>query len=218
MATHGRRGTASEPKPRCTGTSGPEIEPFWAITRYHDIQWVSANDKLFVNGGGRLRLASIEEDKGMRERWAKRVGELGLGPSTSPWTWSSWTGPATPSSAASPPGGSRLAPSGTTSADLDRYAARFAAELEQKLERDGEADLVMDFAIKLPLATICDLLGLPADDWSKVFDFTEIVSDEELAEAPSGRERRRAADAEERASSRQYLAAAHRGLPGCSPR
>ena len=44
----------------------------------------------------------------------------------------------------------------------------------------------MDFAVKLPLATICDLLGLPADDWSKVFAFTEIVTDEELAEAHPG--------------------------------
>jgi cholest-4-en-3-one 26-monooxygenase len=55
---------------------------------------------------------------------------------------------------------------------LARYAARFVAELEAVLERDGEADLVEDFAVKLPLATICDLMGLPVDDWAAVHHMT----------------------------------------------
>src|SRR6516164_1693502 len=54
----------------------PGIEPFWAITRYHDIHWVEANDKLFVNSG-RLRLATIEEDQTMRVNMAAQRAELG---------------------------------------------------------------------------------------------------------------------------------------------
>ena len=178
----------------------PGIEPFWAITRYHDIQWVSANDRLFVNGGGRLRLASIEEDKGMRDRRVKRAGELGWDPQE-PMDMVFMDRPRHTKFRSLT--ARRFTPRAIRDhePDLDRYAARFATELEQKLERDGEADLVMDFAIKLPLATICDLLGLPADDWSKVFDFTEIVTDEELAEAHPGAEHHGAAAAKERASS-----------------
>jgi cholest-4-en-3-one 26-monooxygenase len=163
----------------------PGIEPFWAITRYHDIQWVSANDKLFVNGGGRLRLATAEEDKRARERWARRAGELGWDPQE-PMDMVFMDRPRHTKFRNLT--ARRFTPRSIRGhqPDLERYAARFAGELVQKLERDGEADLVMDFAIKLPLATICDLLGLPADDWSKVFDFTEIVTDEELAEAHPG--------------------------------
>jgi cytochrome P450 len=163
----------------------PDIEPFWAITRYHDIQWVSANDKLFVNGGGRLRLATIEEDKVARDRMARRAAELGWDPQE-PMDMVFMDRPRHTKFRGLT--ARRFTPRAIRGhePDLVRYAARFAAEFEQKLERDGEADLVMDFAIKLPLATICDMLGLPADDWSKVFDFTEIVSDEELAEAHPG--------------------------------
>ena len=38
----------------------------------------------------------------------------------------------------------------------------FVDELETKLE-SGAADLVEDFAVKLPFATICDIMGLPVD-------------------------------------------------------
>jgi cytochrome P450 len=163
----------------------PGIEPFWAITRYHDIQWVSANDKLFVNGGGRLRLATIEEDKGMRQRWVKRVSDMGWD-LQEPMDMVFMDRPRHTKFRNLT--ARRFTPRSIRdhTADLDSYAARFTTELEQRLERDGEADLVMDFAIKLPLATICDLLGLPPDDWSKVFNLTEIVSDEELAEAHPG--------------------------------
>ena len=58
----------------------PDIEPFWAVTRYDDIHWVSSNDKLFVNSGPRLRLASIDDDRGMWERWFKRVDDRGWDP------------------------------------------------------------------------------------------------------------------------------------------
>ena len=188
----------------------PGIEPFWAITRYHDIQWVSANDKLFVNGGGRLRLATIEEDRVGRERWAKRAGELGWDPDE-PMDMVFMDRPRHTKFRSLT--ARRFTPRAIRGhePDLVTYAARFAAEFEQKLERDGEADLVMDFAVKLPLATICDMLGLPADDWAKVFDFTEIVTDQELAEAHPGvniGELRTQRNAE----FRQYLAAL---IEGC---
>ena len=163
----------------------PGIEPFWALTRYHDIQWVSANDKLFVNGGGRLRLASIDEDKGMWDRWAKRVNDQGWD-ADEPMDMVFMDRPRHTKFRGLT--ARRFTPRAIRDhdADLDRYAARFTAELEEKLERDGEADLVMDFAIKLPLATICDLLGVPADDWLKVFRFTEIMSDDEIAAVRPG--------------------------------
>src|SRR5579864_4437407 len=60
-------------------------------------------------------------------------------------------------------------------AHLDQYASRFVAEFERLLDSEGEADLVEDFAVKLPLATICDLVGLPADDWERVHRYFGFV-------------------------------------------
>src|SRR5689334_6139298 len=54
-----------------------DIAPFWAITRYDDVHWVGSNDKLFINGGSRLRLASLEDDAGMKERAAIRIAKAG---------------------------------------------------------------------------------------------------------------------------------------------
>ena len=56
-------------------------------------------------------------------------------------------------------------------AHLAQYAARFVGEFTNLLEAQGEADLVEDFAVMLPLATMCDLLGLPVDDWERVHQF-----------------------------------------------
>jgi cholest-4-en-3-one 26-monooxygenase len=55
---------------------------------------------------------------------------------------------------------------------LESYAARFTDEFVALLEQHGEADLVEDFAVKLPLATICDIMGLPVDDWSRIHMWT----------------------------------------------
>jgi cholest-4-en-3-one 26-monooxygenase len=57
-------------------------------------------------------------------------------------------------------------------AHLELYAARFLAEFVDLIDKNGEADLVEDFAVKLPLATICDIMGLPVDDWSRIHAWT----------------------------------------------
>ena len=61
-----------------------DIEPFWAVTRYDDVHFVGSNDKLFINGGPRLRLAAREDDIEMRERYRVRVERLGWDPDEVP--------------------------------------------------------------------------------------------------------------------------------------
>src|ERR1051325_3965707 len=46
----------------------PGIEPFWAITRFDDVQMVGRDARRFLNGGGRLRRATAEHDA--RYGWA----------------------------------------------------------------------------------------------------------------------------------------------------
>ncbi|WP_419918474.1 cytochrome P450 [Candidatus Poriferisocius sp.] len=156
----------------------PGIEPFWAITRYEDIHWVSSNDKLFINGGPRLRLASIEDDEGMMQRRIKRLTELGWD-LDEPMDMVFMDRPRHTKFRLLT--ARRFTPRAMREheAHLDQYASRFTTEFEQVLEREGEADLVLDYAVKLPLATICDLMGLPVDDWARIHRFTEMMFDDE---------------------------------------
>jgi cholest-4-en-3-one 26-monooxygenase len=148
-----------------------DIEPFWAVTRYDDVRFVGANDTLFRNGGGRLRLASRQDDEDMWRRYRTRVERFGWDPDEVPDLvymdrprHTAFRGLAARSFT---PRAMR-----ELEAHLSQYATRFVTEFEQLLETHGEADLVEDFAVKLPLATICDLLGLPAEDWERVHHMT----------------------------------------------
>ena len=156
----------------------PDIKPFWAITRHEDIHWVSSNDKLFINGGPRLRLASIEEDEGMWERRKRRLTELGWD-LDEPMDMVFLDRPRHTRFRLLT--ARRFTPRAMREHEehLAQYAARFTSEFIEVLERDGEADLVLDYAVKLPLATICDLMGLDIEDWSKVHKFTEMAFNDE---------------------------------------
>ena len=61
-----------------------DIEPFWAVTRYDDVHFVGSNDRLFVNGGARLRLASASDDREAKERSLRRAEARGWDPDEVP--------------------------------------------------------------------------------------------------------------------------------------
>ena len=151
-----------------------DIEPFWAVTRYDDVHFVGSNDKLFVNGGRRLRLAARDDDREMWDRYRVRAERLGWDPDEVPDLvyMDKPRHTAFRNLAAR-----RFTPKAMREleAHLEEYAARFVAEFEGLLATQGDADLVEDFSVKLPLATICDLLGLPADDWERVHSYFGFV-------------------------------------------
>jgi cytochrome P450 len=148
-----------------------DIAPFWAITRYDDVHWVGTNDKLFINGGPRLRLASIADDEGMWARSKRRIEMAGWDPSEVPdlvyMDKPRHTAFRNLAARSFTPKSMRQ-----MEEHLEQYAQRFTAELVALLEEQGTADLVEDFAVKLPLATICDLMGLPVDDWADIHRMT----------------------------------------------
>jgi cholest-4-en-3-one 26-monooxygenase len=147
-----------------------DIEPFWAITRYQDVHFVGSNDRLFVNGGPRLRLAAREDDDAMWARHRARVGRFGWDLDEVPdlvfMDRPRHTKFRNLAARSFTPKAMRQ-----LEAHLEQYAVRFVGEFTRLLEAQGSADLVEDFSVKLPLATICDLLGLPVNDWEKVHHF-----------------------------------------------
>ena len=148
-----------------------DIEPFWAVTRYDDVHFVGSNDRLFINGGDRLRLASAADDRESRARSLKRIRARGWDPDEVPdlvyMDKPRHTEFRNLAARSFTPKAMRA-----LEAHLEEYATRFTDEFVALLEQRGEADLVEDFAVKLPLATICDIMGLPVDDWSRIHTWT----------------------------------------------
>ena len=52
------------------------------------------------------------------------------------------------------------------------YVDEAAKVLVDKVARQGSFDFVTDLAAKLPLAVICEMMGVPRDDWDQIFDWT----------------------------------------------
>ncbi|MGF1597950.1 MAG: cytochrome P450 [Acidimicrobiales bacterium] len=152
------------------------IAPFWAITRYDDVKYVGADDATFVNGGPRLRLASEGHDARMWEVKAKRDARYDWDPAE-PFDMVYFDDPRHSefrllvARAFTPARCRRMADA------LAAHAARFVDGFETALERDGRADLVEDLAVALPLATICEMMGVPVDDWSDIHRWTDSAFD-----------------------------------------
>ncbi len=152
------------------------IEPFWAITRYEDVKRAGADDGTFINGGPRLRLASSHHDQRMWEIKAKRDDLYGWDPDE-PFDMVFFDDPRHTefrllTARAFTPSRCRAMAAG-----LAGLANRFVDSFEAALEADGEADVVEDLAVGLPLATICEMMGLPVDDWSDIHRWTDSAFD-----------------------------------------
>ena len=153
------------------------IVPFWAVTRYEDVKRVSGQNKTFINGGGRLRLADADRDLRFWSKYRRRAAEMGWEPDEPPdfifkdrpdhWDMRRLVVPEfTPKAMR------------VRSESLQHHAKRFADEFEARIAAEGSADIVEDLAVKLPLAAICEMVGVSADDWSQVHAWTSVLFDD----------------------------------------
>ncbi len=151
------------------------IDPAWMVTSHADVKAISSDIASFVNSGPQLRYAA--QDYNQRARLAKvRKAELhGWDPDV-----------VDDMIYLDAPDHTRLrmltarqftpARCRAMAATLDEHAAQIVAHFERALG-GGEADLVNDLAVKLPLATICSMLGLPTSDWSDIHRWTDAMFD-----------------------------------------
>ena len=161
----------------------PGIEPFWAVTRYADVHAIGCDAATFINSGRRLRLHSIEHEERMWASKARRDQLYGWDPAE-PLDLVFMDQPRhtafrlLTARAFTPARCRRMA------ASLAGLAARFVDEFEQSLDRaQGEPiDLVRALSFKLPLAAICDLMGVPTDDYLDIWRWTDSVFDTESME------------------------------------
>jgi len=154
----------------------PGIEPFWAVTRYADVKAISLDDKTFINGGPRLRLAPSDYDR--RARAAReRKAELYGWDASAPDDMVYMDNPDHRKLRLVVARSFTSAFCRTLASELDSLAVSIAEDFERALENGESVDLVHDFGAKLPLATICQMMGLPIEDWADIHRWTDALFD-----------------------------------------
>jgi cytochrome P450 len=154
-----------------------DYEPFWAITRHADVLTVSKRPDIFTNMR-RLRLFSREEDVFLTQGLRLRAIALGWDPDE-PIDLVFMDDPRHRAFRS-------LTARSFTPGFLRRWeprmrelAADFGRELDAALTRDavagGATNLVVEFSAKLPQAIICEMLGLPRDDWPALLRWTNAM-------------------------------------------
>ncbi len=152
----------------------PGIEPFWAITRYADVRALGSDPTRFINGGPRLRLASTEHDTLLHASRRKKADRNDWDPAE--------VDDMVYLDAPRHTAFRMLVARQFTPArcrrmgvELASLAQRFVQEFENDLADAGSdgIDLVEHLAVKLPLATICSMMGVSVDRWSDIHRWTD---------------------------------------------
>ena len=160
----------------------PGVAPFWSITKYDDIQRISRDPETFISS----------------ERLVVRVAGSGDGSANDPeLTVPNLINMDPPEhgkyrSATN----RRFSPRGMRLLEdrIDEIAEVViddaAAHLVNQLTDRREAEFVRDVAAKMPMAAICELLGVDRDSWEDIFRWTNEFIGAEDPEYQQGRTRR----------------------------
>ena len=153
------------------------IAPFWAITRHADILEISRRSDVFVNSR-RLRLQTVEEDEQQELSIRLRAEARGWDPDE-PLDFIFMDDPRHRSFRLVP--ARRFTPAALRKLEghfdelARKFADEFAGELSRSADRGETCDFVRGFAQKLPLAAIGEMMGLPAGDWMRLKQITNVM-------------------------------------------
>jgi len=127
---------------------------FWCVVRYHDLEQISRDARVFSSEGGITLYESAET-----ELEQQRMMMLMM----------------------DPPRHTKLrllVNKGFTPrmvATLEPHVRDIVTRIIDEIAGLGECDFVTDVASLLPLAVICDMMGVPQPDWPLMFDLTNRV-------------------------------------------
>ena len=167
-----------------------DIAPFWAITRHADVKAIGSDAVRFINGGGRLRLKSLDIDARYLAGRRARVDLYGWDPDE-PDDLVFFDAPKHTDFRALTARHFTPARCRRMEAELATNARRLTAELRARLSRGEAVDLVHDYAVALPLMTIGSLLGVDPHDWADIHRWTDALFDiDSMRFARPGEDRR----------------------------
>ena len=154
----------------------PGIEPFWAVTRYDDVKRISLDDETFINSGARLRLAPADYVERRLRANASKIAARGWDPEV-PEDMVYLDNPEHRDLRRIVARRFTTAYCRSLVAELDRLAVSIVADFDTRLGHGERLDLVENLAVKLPLATICNMMGLPETDWLDIHRWTDALVD-----------------------------------------
>jgi cytochrome P450 len=128
---------------------------FWMITKYQDLVRISRDPNTFLSGRGVTMPAGPEVTGGADAYMNGRIMLM--------------TDPPTHTKLRS------LVNKGFTPrrvAAMESHIRDLVGEILGEVLDRGECDFVTDVAAKLPVAVICELMGIPRDGWELMFDIT----------------------------------------------
>ena len=148
--------------------------PFWAVTRHADVHTVHSHPEIFINSGPILRMDSYEGLQGLarfQQRDAERHGwdpdePLDMVYRDRPDHLDFRTITMR-----------RFTPRAMRRFEdrLDELAKQHVAAFVERLESGEVFDLVETLSTPVPLATICELLGIDPSMWSQLNEWTNIL-------------------------------------------
>ena len=167
-----------------------DIAPFWAITRHADVKAIGSDANRFVNGGGRLRLKSLDIDARYAGSHRTKVTLHGWDLSE-PEDMVFFDAPKHTDFRLLTARYFTPAQCRRMEAELTANARRLTTEFGDRLAAGETVDLVHDYAVALPLMTIGPLLGLDPDDWADIHRWTDALFDiDSMRFALAGEDRR----------------------------
>src|SRR5260370_24854420 len=147
------------------GTEG-RVRPFWSITRYDDIVAAFSEPNLFTSSRGVVVPSSPELEREPSERMG--AGQMMI-----------MTDP--PLHGAMRRAFNRLFLPRAVGV-YDDPGRRLVAEILDGVLDRGTCDFVVDVAARLPMAFICEIMGIPRRDWSDMFTWGNMALGFEDAE------------------------------------
>ncbi len=183
------------------------VKPFWAITKYDDIQRISRDPETFISSQG----LTVE-----RERTEPEADSGGIDFDTlitmDPPKHGKYR---TAVNRRFSPRGMRLLEERIDEIGAEAVDAA-AAHLVDELTGQRRADFVRDVAAKMPMAAICELMGVPRPMWEPIFDWTNELIGAADPEYQRGRSGAETAEAGIRGLLGYFsgLIAERRGAPG----
>lgn len=160
----------------------PGVTPFWAITRYDDIQQISRDPETFISSQRLVIRSAGSGDGGANDPSLTVPNLINMDPPEHGKYRNA-------TSRRFSPRGMRLLEDRVDEIAED-VIDEAAAHLVSQLTDRREMDFVRDVAAKMPMAAICELLAVDRDSWGDIFLWTNEFIGSEDPEYQQGRSRR----------------------------
>ncbi|MDE2966575.1 MAG: cytochrome P450 [Chloroflexota bacterium] len=160
----------------------PGVTPFWAITKYDDIQDISRDPETFISSQRLVIRSAGSGDGGANDPSLTVPNLINMDPPEH-GKYRNTTS-------------RRFSPRGMRLLEdrIDEIAEDViddaAAHLVNQLINRSEAEFVRDVAARMPMAAICELLAVERDSWEDIFRWTNEFIGSEDPEYQQGRTRR----------------------------